>query len=365
MAKKILRWLIALIGAAIGYGVAHLALSFFDVTMASRTLLVLVYAASTLLFGIIFYTLYGMIIRSTKSLADGIDRDIRKLGIEDVVAGTLGLLLGLLISALVTILISRLQIPVISSVLSVIVYLLIPAITVILFSRRKAELYRLVRSLRPKRSESLPEVSAPVEAASFPEKFLDTSVIIDGRLVDVMETGFIDGKLVIPSFVLEELQHIADSEDALKRQRGRRGLDVLNQMKKEYAAQVVIRDIRRPAEVPVDMMLLSAAEEVGGKVVTNDYNLNKVAAVRNIEVLNINDLSKALRPVVLPGETLPILISQVGKEPGQGVGYLNDGTMVVVENGKNCVGQELDTVVTSVLQTSAGRMIFTRIREEK
>lgn len=195
-------------------------------------------------------------------------------------------------------------------------------------------------------------------------KILDTSVIIDGRIADVCETGFIEGPFVIPQFVLRELQHIADSSDSLKRNRGRRGLDVLNRMQKQDNVGVQISDQDFAKIKEVDAKLVELAKWVRGKIITNDFNLNKVAELQGVPVLNINQLTNALKPVVLPGEKIHVQILKDGKEPGQGVGYLEDGTMVVVEEGKRLIGVELDVVVTSVLQTTAGRMIFARPREE-
>jgi uncharacterized protein YacL len=196
-------------------------------------------------------------------------------------------------------------------------------------------------------------------------KILDTSVIIDGRIADVCETGFIEGPLIIPQFILRELQHIADSPDPLKRNRGRRGLDILNRMQKQNDVEVKISDQDFLKLKEVDAKLVELAKIINGRIITNDYNLNKVAELQGLMVLNINQLSNALKPVVLPGETIHVMILKEGKETGQGVAYLDDGTMVVVEEGKKLISRELDVVVTSVLQTTAGRMIFARPREEE
>ncbi|MBM4125111.1 MAG: TRAM domain-containing protein [Nitrospira sp.] len=195
-------------------------------------------------------------------------------------------------------------------------------------------------------------------------KILDTSVIIDGRVADLCETGFLEGTFLVPQFILHELQHIADSSDGLKRARGRRGLDVLNKIQKMVDIDVRIVDDDFPSVKEVDAKIVVLAKKVGAKVVTNDLNLNKVAELQGVRVLNINELCNALRPVVLPGETIRVFVLKEGKEPGQGVAYLDDGTMIVVDNAKRCVGRNVDVVVTSVLQTTAGRMIFTRLKEE-
>ena len=195
-------------------------------------------------------------------------------------------------------------------------------------------------------------------------KILDTSVIIDGRIADITETGFLEGALIIPQFVLNELQHIADSSDSIKRTRGKRGLEVLHHIQKQARVDVRIMDRDYPAVKEVDSKLIELAKEVRGKIITNDSNLNKVAELQGIEVLNINELANSIKPVVLPGEEINVKILKEGKEMGQGVAYLDDGTMIVVDNGRRQMGKTTDVIVTSVLQTPAGRMIFARLKEE-
>lgn len=195
-------------------------------------------------------------------------------------------------------------------------------------------------------------------------KVLDTSVIIDGRISDITETGFLEGPILLPQFVLSELQHIADSSDPVKRTRGKRGLDVLHHIQKQTGLEVKIVDQDYPSVKEVDAKLIELAKEVHGKIITNDFNLNKVAGLQGIDVLNINELANSLKPVVLPGEEMSVKILKEGKEMGQGVAYLDDGTMIVVDNGKRQIGKTIDVVVTSVLQTPAGRMIFARLKEE-
>ena len=194
-------------------------------------------------------------------------------------------------------------------------------------------------------------------------RILDTSVIIDGRIADVCETGFLDGTLIIPQFVLKELQLVADSADSLKRNRGRRGLDILQKIQKMSGMDVAISDIDFPDIREVDLKLIELARTLQGKIVTNDFNLNKVAQLRGVHVLNINELANALKPVVLPGEFMRVFILKEGKEYNQGVAYLDDGTMVVVDNARRMISKNIDIVVTSVLQTTAGKMIFGRYIE--
>ncbi|KAF0145389.1 MAG: twitching motility protein PilT [Nitrospirae bacterium] len=195
-------------------------------------------------------------------------------------------------------------------------------------------------------------------------KLLDTSVIIDGRIADVCETGFIEGIFILPQFILQELQYIADSPDSLKRARGRRGLDVLHKLQKMSNVTVRIVDEDFPKIREVDAKLVALARVIDAKVITNDFNLNKVAELQGVAVLNIHELANALKPVVLPGETIKVFVIKEGKEHNQGVAYLDDGTMVVVENARKLIGKNVDVTVTSVLQTTAGRMIFSKTKEE-
>ncbi|MBI4590720.1 MAG: TRAM domain-containing protein [Candidatus Rokubacteria bacterium] len=220
-----------------------------------------------------------------------------------------------------------------------------------------------------RKSEELEGLSAvlfpKVAARRDMYKILDTSVIIDGRIADICETGFLEGTLIVPQFVLRELQQIADSSDGLKRTRGKRGFDVLQKIQRIPKVKVQIHDLDFPQVREVDRKLIEVAKALGGKVITNDYNLNKVAELSGVSVLNINELANSLKPVVLPGELMHVHVLKEGKESGQGVAYLDDGTMVVVDHGRKYLGQSVDVTVTSVLQTSAGRMIFTRLKEEE
>ena len=213
--------------------------------------------------------------------------------------------------------------------------------------------------LEPARLLSLFQTAAPQRRY----KILDTSVIIDGRIADVCDTGFIDGTLVLPQFVLKELQLVADSPDSLKRNRGRRGLDILQRIQKMANVEVVISDVDFPDVREVDLKLIELARSLQGKIVTNDFNLNKVAQLRGVDVLNVNELANSVKPVVLPGEIMKVFILKEGKEYNQGVAYLDDGTMVVVDNARKMISKTIDIVVTSVLQTTAGKMIFGRFIE--
>lgn len=233
--------------------------------------------------------------------------------------------------------------------------LLLAYIGVVFTLRREEELGGLTRIV-------FPGPSASREARY---KVLDTSVIIDGRIVEVCAAGFLEGTLLIPQYVLRELQQIADSADALKRNRGRRGLDVLQKLQRMPSVQTELHDLDFPHIREVDRRLIETARVVGGVIVTNDYNLNKVAELNGVRVLNLNELAGALRPVVLPGETLQVHVLREGKEAGQGVAYLEDGTMVVIDQGRKHIGQNVTVTVNTVLQTAAGRMIFTRLADEE
>ncbi len=213
---------------------------------------------------------------------------------------------------------------------------------------------------------TVPGIIRLIQGKGFEEnlKILDTSVIIDGRIADVCEAGFIEGTFIVPQFILQELQYIADSQDSTKRARGRRGLDVLHRIQKMSNITVRIVEEDFPKIKEVDAKLVALGKLMNAKIITNDFNLNKVAQLQGVSVLNINELANSLKPVVLPGETMRVFVLKEGKEYNQGVAYLDDGTMVVIENGRRLIGKTIDVVVTSVLQTTAGRMIFSKAREE-
>jgi len=280
-----------------------------------------------------------------------LEKELRKLPAPRIVGGVLGLMLGLLISLMIAFGLNlasgfRNFQPVLPWL-----YLFIVGIfgyLGILLGYKKAE-----------------EINFPgkEEIAHQDYRILDTSVIIEGRIADICDTGFIEGTLIVPRFVLNELQLIADSSDSMKRLRGRRGLDILNHLQKSPYVNIEIMDYDFPKFKGVDAKLVALAKQLNGKLITNDYNLNKVAELQGIRVLNINELANAMKPVVLPGEQMTVKIIREGKEPGQGVAYLDDGTMIVVDNGQKLINQNVKVTVTSVLQTTAGRMIFSEVKE--
>ncbi|MCL6451609.1 MAG: TRAM domain-containing protein [Acetobacteraceae bacterium] len=279
---------------------------------------------------------------------------VLRLPLPDVAAGALGLIVGLLIASLLGSTLSYL--PLVGRALPIVASVVLGYLGLSVGVRKREELVCFFSALPRRFSRQPGSRGAP---AGLQPKVLDTSVIIDGRIADVCKSGFIEGPIVIPSFVLEELRRIADSSDLLRRNRGRRGLDVLNRIQKELEIPVQIVDLQVP-EGEVDSRLVRVAKALEAKIITNDYNLNKVAQLHGVPVLNINELANALKPAVLPGEEMTVHIIRDGRELGQGVAYLDDGTMIVVDGGKRHIGETIGVLVTSVLQTAAGRMIFAR-----
>lgn len=287
-------------------------------------------------------------------LALSIEKIIKKAPLKVIFGGTFGLFLGLVIAQLLGYAFSGLQNSTIRISISVILSCVFGYMGLVLGGKKVEEFKWPGWGFFAKGSQKKDG-----------GKILDTSVIIDGRVADICETDFLEGPLVIPQFILQELQHIADSADSLKRARGRRGLDILNRMQKGDTVEVKVVDDDYPDIKEVDAKLIALAREMNAKIVTNDFNLNKVAQLQGVPVLNINQLANALKPMVLPGEVLHLQIMREGKEQGQGVAYLDDGTMVVVENASRHLGEEVEASVTSILQTTAGRMIFTTLKEEQ
>ncbi|MCD1261925.1 PIN/TRAM domain-containing protein [Paenibacillus athensensis] len=280
------------------------------------------------------------------------EQNVADVPASDLVSGTIGLVVGLLIALLVFPVLELLAWggPLVPAVVSAVLGIMGFRVG---YGKREELAQFMARSRAGGQEKSKHK---PYEE----HKILDTSVIIDGRIADICKTGFIEGTLVIPEFVLEELQHIADSSDLLKRNRGRRGLDILNKIQKELEVKVLIYEGDFEEISEVDSKLVRLAKVLQGKVITNDFNLNKVCELQGVSVLNINDLANAVKPVVLPGEEIVVQVIKDGKEHGQGVAYLDDGTMIVVEGGREFIGTTLEVMVTSVLQTSAGRMIFAK-----
>ncbi|HEY3311263.1 MAG TPA: PIN domain-containing protein [Anaerolineales bacterium] len=287
-----------------------------------------------------------------------IRRILVRISAENLLAGLSGLISGLLVAALLTFPLSRLPDP-FGNILPFLAVLLFGYFGVALFVMRQADIMSVIGTITNRGGESISPTSSGWGQGSR-TILLDTSVIIDGRVSDIAKTGFLPGTLLIPRFVLNELQYIADSADSLRRQRGRRGMEVLSELQKVSAVSVRISDIDVEGVREVDDKLVILARQLKCPILTNDYNLNRVAELQGVIILNINELANAVKSVVLPGETLGIAIIQEGKEMNQGVGYMDDGTMVVVEGGNRFIGQTKAVNVTKVLQTAAGRMIFAR-----
>jgi uncharacterized protein YacL len=280
---------------------------------------------------------------------------IRQAPAQQLLAGILGLVVGLIVAALLVFPLSLLPSP-FKQILPFVAAVLFGYFGIMVMITRQHDIFSLIRGQLPDRSGKGREVRAGTKPV-----LLDTSVIIDGRIADISRTGFIEGEMLVPRFVLNELQHIADSSDALRRRRGRRGLEMLRRLQSDSVTPVRVIDMDVEGVREVDDKLVLMAKQKACPIVTNDYNLNRVAQLQGVRVLNINELANAVRALFLPGESLDIEIIQEGKEVGQGVGYLDDGTMVVIEDGKSYLGQQVEVVVTKVLQTAAGRMLFARM----
>jgi uncharacterized protein YacL len=284
---------------------------------------------------------------------------LEKVSAQTLAAGLFGLLAGLIVAALLTLPLSMLPEP-FRQILPFVGVVLFGYLGIALFVMRQNDIFETFLSRWPSRSASANNVSTETGGLGR-NVLLDTSVIIDGRIADIARTGFLTGTLLIPRFVLNELQYVADSPDNLRRQRGRRGMEVLSQLQKDSAIPVRISDIDVEGVREVDDKLVVLARQLRSPILTNDYNLNRVAELQGVAVLNVNELANAVKSVFLPGETISVNIIQEGREVGQGVAYLDDGTMVVVEDGREHINMRMDVTVTKVLQTAAGRMIFARV----
>ncbi|WP_243292359.1 PIN/TRAM domain-containing protein [Bacillus sp. FJAT-47783] len=311
-----------------------------------------------LLGAIIFYFATFWLVDSVVNWIKIMEEKLVKAPVTDLLFGSLGLIFGLIIAYLIGISLNALPYPIINNIVPIFLTILLGYLGFQIGNKKRDELINFfsIPSRMSKRKNPIEEEVEDKKSL----KILDTSVIIDGRIADICQTGFLDGTIIIPQFVLEELQHIADSSDVLKRNRGRRGLDILNRIQKELAINVEIYEGDFEDIQEVDSKLVKLAKLISGIVVTNDFNLNKVCELQGVQVLNINDLANAVKPIVLPGEELNVQVIKDGKEHNQGVAYLDDGTMIVVEDGRDYIGKHIDVLVTSVLQTSAGRMIFAK-----
>jgi uncharacterized protein YacL len=343
MFKKWIKFLCAMLGGVIGFQWNGL-LGVLEIRGQAFWMMILG--------ALLFYVVATWIDRLGGWLIHKGEAKVASFPISDLIAATVGLILGLFVSVLLFPSLGRLDLG--GAVLPVMMTIVLGSLGIRLGYSRREDVSSFLTLFQASKSN---ENERPLYEE---HKILDTSVIIDGRIADICKTGFIEGTLVIPQFVLEELQHIADSSDLLKRNRGRRGLDILNKIQKELEVKVMIYEGDFEEINEVDSKLVRLAKVLHGKVITNDFNLNKVCELQGVSVLNINDLANAVKPVVLPGEEILVQVIKDGKEHGQGVAYLDDGTMIVVEGGREFIGHTMEVMVTSVLQTSAGRMIFAK-----
>jgi uncharacterized protein YacL len=359
MVRKVIRIMIGLFGMLVGYFIYNLVRDFEIIKLAGVAELVVI-LVFILALGIIFFIFSSWIMKKGQNIAKLIEAELQRFSIQNIALGAVGLIIGLIIAYLLSQPLYRLTVPYVGVIGSIILYGLFGYLGVKIPTRNIEDITTSIGNFAGNVSNSRKSTKEKSKAGRSCPKILDTSVIIDGRIADIVKTGFIEGPLVIPEFVLEELQHIADSSDSLKRNRGRRGLDILNRIQNELDTEIIIHDKKFDEITEVDSKLLKLTQLLKGKIITNDYNLNKVAEVQRIEVLNINELANAVKPVVLPGEEMVVQVVKDGKESGQGLAYLDDGTMIVVESGKRFIGETIEVIVTSVLQTSAGRMIFAK-----
>ncbi len=384
MIYKILRYVIALLAGIASYmaadGVMPLLAPYIDARFLSQgdigltIIKVTILVVLSLLGVLIGYFISSFILNQGLLISRQLERLLTKVPNQELLAGTIGLLFGLIIANLIGVAFN--QIPIVGSYIPIILSAVFGYIGLRLMARKGPEMYinyMKQRSEEPKKnskfrmftskdntSDGDNEDTDNIDLDRESTKLLDTSVIIDGRIKELCTTGFIEGPLVVPVFVLEELQTVSDSADSLKRNRGRRGLDILQVMQKQNAVPVVIVNDNYDDIHEVDSKLMRLALERNWKLMTNDFNLNKVARVQGISILNLNELTNALKPTLIAGEWIHVQVVKEGKEINQGVAYLDDGTMIVVEDGRPYIGQSIDIMVTSILQTSAGRMIFGR-----
>ncbi len=381
--RSVLKAMYFFLGTFIGYNVTKAIFSpadsvyrFMGRQFTPQQFEMLVSCAGGFICGLIFLILLPKFEKSIKEAFNGFAKKMRSMPIQQIVVFIVALIISLVVASLLSSPILRLDMADwIKIILVMGIYIILIYLCYIICAVKYADIEAIFRHLPQAAKEK-------AESQSFTSRFrvgkrntapagqpvpkiLDTSVIIDGRILDILRTGFVDGPIVIPTFVLEELQYIADSADSIKRNRGRRGLDILNQIRKELDVEVMVSQKDYDDLTEVDSKLLRMATEMKGKIITNDYNLNKVAEVQGVMVLNTNELTNAVKTVVLAGEKMVISIIKEGKEYNQGVAYLDDGTMIVVENGRKHIGKTCEVVVSSVLQTSAGRMIFARIPDNK
>ncbi|QUW20402.1 PIN/TRAM domain-containing protein [Sporosarcina sp. Marseille-Q4063] len=357
MLKRVVQLSFLLIGGTLGVLFLPQLFSLFSFT---STPLINNPYISAIIGALIFFLLNLFLTSPVVNFVKWMEDRLLKAPIFDLLFGTLGLIVGLSVAFLISFWLGNIEIPIINSVLPTVLFIILGYLGFQVGYKQGDEFLQAIQSAKNVGNKKKESDDAVAATQGNTYKILDTSVIIDGRIADISATGFLEGVLVVPQFVLTELQHIADSSDTLKRTKGRRGLDVLRRLQTDEGPGILITDRDFADVAEVDLKLVHLAKEMSGLVVTNDFNLNKVADLHGVPVLNINDLANAVKPVVIPGEDMHVVVIKDGKEHQQGIAYLDDGTMIVVEDGKFHIGNAVDVTVTSVLQTSAGRMIFAK-----
>lgn len=362
MRKNIIHLLMVIIGASLGGSF----LPAFWLAIQQRDSIFNRPIVNSIIGGVIFLILSLFLANFILRLLAKIDERASKISLTEVLFGLIGSVMGLLIGLLGSIPLFYLNVPFVSTVLPFVIMILLAYTGFSIFNRRQEDIRQLLIRNRKVTIEESPQVMERRANEQFHHyKLLDTSVLIDGRILDILRTGFIEGTILVPNFVLLELQLVADSTDSLKRAKGRRGLDILNTLQKEKDIDIEMYDLDYEDIKEVDTKLMKLARHLDANLITNDYNLNKIAEFQNIIVLNINELANAVKPVVIPGEEMDVTVVKAGTEREQGVAYLEDGTMIVVEEGQRYMNQPISVVVTTALQTAAGRMIFAKPNKKR
>lgn len=365
MIEKLIKFVIAFVGLSLGVGVG-IYLSDYIYEQNLLAIHRMIYGLALpiflgLIFAFITYFASKLMIALGKKLAQYTQQELEKVPPIELGVGLFGLVVGLIIAYLISVLYEIIPIPMVANALKILTFIFFGYLGINLAQKNVRDFPKLAEVFKKGNQQKSNAKNVLSDHVTKP-KILDTSVIIDGRISDICRTGFVEGDIIIAEFVLGELRHIADSSDALKRNRGRRGLDILQIIQKDQSISVKIVDDDFEDVSEVDVKLIKLAQKMGGSIVTNDYNLNKVASLQDVPILNINELANAVKPVVLPGEEMVVQIIKEGKEFNQGVSYLDDGTMIVVEDGRKFMSETIQVVVTSVLQTAAGRMIFAKYK---
>lgn len=364
---QIFRFLVVLLGVGLGIALANFGADVYaeanDGAKLPMIWQVIGYGGLAILGGALFLALNKQIAKHWITWSGAVERRFDKMGMNQITSSVVGLILGLVVAALLCRMFSFLQGSMFTTVLAAILYLVLGSLGFTIGHKRSNDFSAMLARFYGTREHGKSRKNAVTSGVS--RKLLDTSAIIDGRVFEIKKTGFVEGTLTVPQFVVDELRHVADSSDAGKRERGRRGLDLLQAMRESMKNDLATDETDYADVTDVDVKLLRLAKQTGAQVITCDYNLSKAAAVNEVRVLNVNELANAMRYTVVQGQTLTVKITREGREAGQGLAYMPDGTMLVIEGGRGFIGTEKNVVVTSVLQTSAGRMIFAKLAEEE